>query len=69
MEPKKLQVNFDEGAMQIIENLKKATGGTAADVIRDALGFYEWARQQRENGLVVGTIRNGRAESEVLLPF
>ena len=68
--PKKLQINFDAGAIATIERLKTASGSSsAADVIRDALGFYDWARKQRQAGLTIGTIRNGKAEAEVILPF
>jgi hypothetical protein len=67
--PKKVQVNFDDGALEVIELLKEATGSSAGDVIRDALSFYEWARQQYMDGKKVGTIDHGRGVSEVILPF
>jgi hypothetical protein len=66
---KKIQVNFDDGALAVIERLKDATGSNAGDVIRDALSFYEWARQQYDEGKKVGTIANGKGVSEVVLPF
>jgi hypothetical protein len=66
---KKIQVNFDEGALEVIDRLKEATQSNAGDVIRDALSFYEWARQQHENGKTVGTIENGKGVNEVILPF
>ena len=66
---KKVQVNFDDGALEVIERLKEATGSNAGDVIRDALSFYEWARQQYDDGKKVGTIENGKGVSEVVLPF
>jgi hypothetical protein len=66
---KKVQVNFDDGALEVIDRLKEATGSNAGDVIRDALSFYEWARQQHDEGKKVGTIENGRGVSEVVLPF
>ncbi|NCJ08249.1 hypothetical protein GS597_17390 [Synechococcales cyanobacterium C] len=66
---KKIQVNFDDGALEVIERLKQATSANAGDVIRDALSFYEWARQQYDAGRKVGTIENGKGVSEVILPF
>jgi hypothetical protein len=66
---KKVQVNFDDGALEVIERLKDATGTNAGDVIRDALSFYEWARQQYADGKKVGTIDHGKGVSEVILPF
>lgn len=67
--PKKVQVNFDDGALDVIERLKDATGSNAGDVLRDALSFYEWARQQYVEGKKIGTIENGKGVSEVILPF
>jgi hypothetical protein len=67
--PKKVQVNFDDGALDVIDRLKDATGSNAGDVIRDALSLYEWARQQYEEGKKVGTIADGKGVSEVILPF
>ncbi len=66
---RKIQVNFDDGALEVIERLKGATGANAGDVIRDALSFYEWARQQYDDGKKVGTIEHGKGVSEVVLPF
>ncbi|MGF1603167.1 MAG: hypothetical protein ACFCU8_14315 [Thermosynechococcaceae cyanobacterium] len=66
---KKVQVNFDDGALDVIDRLKDATDSNAGDVIRDALSFYEWARQQYEEGRKVGTIKDGKGVSEVILPF
>lgn len=66
---RKIQVNFDDGALEVIERLKDATGSNAGDVIRDALSFYEWARQQYDDGKKVGTIEHGKGVSEVVLPF
>jgi hypothetical protein len=66
---KKVQVNFDDRALDVIERLKAATGSNAGDVLRDALSFYEWARQQHVEGKKVGTIENGKGVSEVILPF
>jgi hypothetical protein len=67
--PKKVQVNFDDGALDVIDRLKDATGSNAGDVIRDALSLYEWARQQYTEGKKVGTIADGKGVSEVILPF
>ena len=54
----------------MIEQLKAASGHkTAADVIRNALALYEWARRENEAGRVVGSFQEGRPVREVLLPF
>jgi hypothetical protein len=67
---KKVQINFDDGALDVIERLKEATGTTTTgDVIRDALSLYEWARREYEQGRKIGTIENGRGVREVILPF
>lgn len=67
--PKKIQVNFDDQALEVLEDLKDATHGTYGEVIRNAIGLYEWARQECEQGRTIGTIENGRAVKEVVLPF
>jgi hypothetical protein len=66
---RKVQVNFHEGALEVIKRLQEATGGTMGDVIRDALGLYEWAREQQEKGYTIGTIKKGKAVRELILPF
>jgi hypothetical protein len=66
----RVQVNFDDGAVEVIQRLGKATGSDAAEVIRDALSLYDWARQQYEEGKKVASItKNGMGVMEVILPF
>jgi hypothetical protein len=67
----RVQVVFDADAMAVVENLKRARGSktTTADVIRDALGFYEWVRRQLDEGFQLGLLRDGKAVREVVLPF
>jgi hypothetical protein len=67
--PKKVQINFDDGAFAVIERLKEASGGDIGCVIRDALSLFEWARQKVDDGMVIGAIKNGTAVAEVILPF
>ena len=70
--PKRLQIIFDEGTLAAIERLKNASGSaaTAADVIRDALGFYEYTRQQVvEEGRDVAFLKSGTDPSVVKLAF
>jgi hypothetical protein len=67
--PKKVQINFDDGAFAVIERLTEASGSDIGGVIRDALSLYEWARQKVDDGMAIGSIKNGRAVAEVILPF
>ena len=66
---KKIQVNFDDDAVEVLDILKKATRGNYGDVIRDAIGLYEWTRQEYEKGNAIGVIKDGVAIQEVILPF
>ncbi len=65
----KLQIIFDPPAQATLEALKTATGGSAAEVVRDALGLLEWARKQHEAGLTIATLSNGKPVAQVILPF
>lgn len=69
-EGRKVQVYFDENSIEIIEKLQKASGNKSmAEVIRDALGLYNWTRKMHEQGYSVGTIKNGKAIQQLVLPF
>lgn len=67
---KKVQVYFDERALEIINELKEASGSQSmAEVIRDALGLYNWVLKMHNQGYSIGTIQDGDAIQEVVLPF
>ncbi len=66
---KKIQVNFDDDAVNVLDTLKQATRSNYGDVIRDAIGLYEWARREYEQGNAIGVIKDGVAVKEVVLPF
>ena len=67
---KRVQVVFDDRALEVLERLQASTGGTVADVVRDALGFYDWAREETEQGKAVAVVdhANNRVR-EFILPF
>jgi len=67
---RRVQVVFDERAVEVLERLRASTGGSVADVVRDALGFYDWARQQTADGKSVAVVdhANNRVR-EFILPF
>jgi hypothetical protein len=65
---KKVQVSFDASALEIIERLRVASGATSmAEVLRAALGFYDWAHEQIEAGYAVGAYKAGEPAKEVAL--
>jgi len=68
---KKIQVTFDDHAVEILETLKKASGAASnAQVLREAIGFYDWAREEIvEKGRKVGAMKKGDVVSEVHLKF
>jgi hypothetical protein len=67
---RRVQVVFDDRALEVLDRLKASTGGSVADVVRDALGFYDWARQQTVDGKSVAVVdhANNRVR-EFILPF
>ena len=67
---RRVQVIFDERALEVLAALQKSTGKSMAEVVRDALGFYDWARQQQEEGRSVAVVdhENNRVR-EFILPF
>jgi hypothetical protein len=65
-----IKVVFDDKAMKTMQALKESTGKSLEEVIREALGFYDWARQHVENGRSVAVVDH-KAETvqEFVLPF
>lgn len=55
-------VTFDDEALKIIEKLKAAdsTSQDIRDVLRKALGLYDWALEQHENGFELGAFATGK---------
>ncbi len=67
---KKVQVYFDERSLKIIEELQVASGSQSmAEVIRDALGLYNWTLRMSRKGYSIGTIKDGKPIKEVILAF
>jgi len=66
--PKKVQVSFDDSALAIIARLQKASGATSlAEVLRAAVGLYDWAHEQIQDGYAVGAFKEGVPVKEVVL--
>ena len=67
---RRVQVVFDDRAVDMLERLQGSTGGSVADVVRDALAFYDWAREQVAEGKSVAVVdhANNRVR-EFVLPF
>lgn len=58
--PKKFQLNLDDSAMQIIAKLQQDSGArTLGEVLRAALGLYDWAHEQVADGYAVGAFKAG----------
>lgn len=64
---KLIQLKFDADGAAILKRLRWAQGpdATTADVIRDALAFYEWTRQQLDAGYELALHKNGVPASVV----
>ncbi|MEK6410467.1 MAG: hypothetical protein AABN34_26385 [Acidobacteriota bacterium] len=66
---RRIEMEIDDSAVRVIEDLQEASGRSFGDVILDALRLYDWARQQYQEGYSVGSISNGRGIKEVELPL
>ncbi len=68
-ESRKVQIQFDGRALEQLETLKAASHRrTVAEVVRDALAFYDWCRRSIEDGWTIVAIKDVR-EREPVLPF
>lgn len=66
---RKIQIQFDGRALAMLDALRSASGRrTIADVIRDALSFYDWCRRQVADGYVIAAVK-GDHQKEVVMPF
>lgn len=65
---KKIQVMFDEEARRGLEAIQRESGATSiAEVVRSALGLYEWALEQVAHGYTVGAFREGAPVKEIVI--
>ncbi|MEN9520643.1 MAG: hypothetical protein RLZZ381_3231 [Cyanobacteriota bacterium] len=64
----RLEIAFDAEALATIDEIAKNTQRDRKEVISDALGLYMWANSQVNNGLDIGSIKNGQAFDIVSLP-
>jgi hypothetical protein len=70
MSKKKLQLTLDEHAYQTLERLRKDSNASSmAEVLRNAVGLFDWARVQQTEGFTVGAFKDGAPAKEVVLPF
>ena len=67
---RRIQVVFDERASLVLDVLRDSTGRSTADVIRDALGLYDFLRQEVEAGRSFAIVDHaGNRVREFILPF
>lgn len=69
---KRLQIVLDPETVLALGRIKADMGrsATSVDAIRDAIGFYEWVRQQIiDKGLDIGLVSDGELTTLVQLPF
>jgi hypothetical protein len=64
----RLEIAFDAEALETIDKIALNTHRARKEVISDALGLYMWANSQVDNGLDIGSIKNGKAFDIVSLP-
>lgn len=65
---KKIQIDLDKEALDVIARLRKAEGATSmSEVLRSALGLLDWACDQVEAGYAVGAFKEGAPVKEVVV--
>lgn len=59
----RIQVEFDENGMRMIEDLKKKTGiSTYKDLFNNALALLSWSVEQRENARTIASVDESTKE-------
>lgn len=67
---KRIQVNVSDGVLEMVERLQKSyNGASAAEVLRDAVRLYDWARKQNRKGWHIGAFKDDGRAKEAILPF
>lgn len=60
----------DDRAHETLFHLaRESDASSIAEVLRSALGLYDWAREKHAQGLTVGSFKDGEPARELLLPF
>jgi hypothetical protein len=69
-DPVRIQVEFDENGVSMIESLKNRTGiSTYKDLFNNALALLNWAVRQRESGRAVCSADESKKEyREIQMP-
>lgn len=70
MDKKKLQLTLDENAYNTLVRLQtESNASSMAEVLRNAVGLFDWARERASQGFTVGAFKDGAPVKEVILPF
>ncbi len=65
---RKIQIGFDAEAYESLQRLRRRTGAiTIAEVVRQALGLYEWAIEEADRGASVGSHKEGEPRKEIVI--
>ena len=65
---KKIQVWIDDTSKVMLEGLQHKLGRNGAQVIRDALSFYNWVAQETEQGRTFAMVdKSGKVRECILL--
>ncbi len=67
---RKLQLTLDENAYNTLLRLEgDSNASSMAEVLRNAIALFDWARVQEQEGYTVGAFKEGALAKEVVLPF
>ncbi|MGD1950749.1 MAG: hypothetical protein ACFB14_14045 [Leptolyngbyaceae cyanobacterium] len=63
-----VRVNFGDDTLDLVQRISELTGRDPGQAISDALGLYEWALKQVQQGRDIASTRRGRAIEQVNMP-
>jgi len=60
-------IELNDKAYQMLEALQQKTGKSKAELLRQGLILRDYAERQREEGKILGIIKDGEVEQEIIL--
>ncbi len=64
-----LNLEFNEEAYGILEELSSSLGKSKAETLRQALILRHFVEKQKQEGNALGIIRDNRVEKEIILGY
>jgi hypothetical protein len=59
---------FSKDTYELVQKLAEVTSSKPGDVIRDAIGLYRWAMEERLKGNHIATVKDGKIIGRAYFP-